>query len=136
MIPRKISEIVAEAAEMPYKEDKIARLRAYDHPALRGYLRMALDPNMKMALPEGRPPFKPSKVPDLESVLYREFRRMYIFFPGGNTNLKPGRREQLFITFLESLDPKEADFILDVVKAKKLPEGLDEATIWEAFPGL
>jgi len=132
-----ISKIVSDAAKAEDFNDKIQILRKNDHPAVRTYLKMALDKQLKWALPEGAPPYASLENPvDLENVLYNELRRVYIFIEGGNKNLTPPRREQLFQTFLESLHPDDAKFFVDVVKDRKLPEGLSEEIIRFAYPNL
>jgi hypothetical protein len=69
-------------------------------------------------------------------VLYAEVRKLYLFVKGGNDNLKPLRRETLFIQLLESLAPADAD-LLCAIKDKKMPyKGIDAKIIREAFPGL
>ena len=135
-IRQKISSIVEQAATAKTPEEKIHILRYHDHPALRGYLGMTIDPNCKWALPPGAPPFKPCALPNVEMALYNEFRRMYIFIEGKYPGLKSGRRETLFGTLLEALDPKDAEFLINVVKDKKLPKGLTPKIIKEAFPNL
>ena len=55
---------------------------------------------------------------------------------GGNPNLKPLRREFLFIQLLESIDSEDAKLLLSV-KDKKLPfKGITEKIVRQAFPDL
>jgi hypothetical protein len=50
--------------------------------------------------------------------------------------LKPLRREALFIEFLESIDPEDADLI-NTIKDKKLPyPKLTRELILKTFPGI
>lgn len=59
-----------------------------------------------------------------------------MFVEGGNPNLKPVRREFLFIQLLESIDSEDAKLLL-AVKEKKLPfKGITEKTVRQAFPDL
>lgn len=137
MIKPHISHVIRNAAAAQDFNNKIAILRKNDHPAIRTYLKMALDKQLKWALPEGAPPYKSLENPiDLEHVLYNELRRIYIFIKGGYPNLKDPKRQQLFQTFLESLHPDDAKFFVDVVKDRKLPEGLSEEIIRYAYPNL
>ena len=137
MIPRLISDIVKEAAMAQTKEDKIQILRSnLRGDALPIYLRLAIDRNIKWLIPEGAPNYTPSPHPDTEYVAYNEARRLYIFLEGGQPNLRQSRREQLFIQLLETMHPRDADFLINVVKDHKLPEGLTEKVIREAFPNL
>ena len=46
-------------------------------------------------------------------------RKLYLFVEGGNPNLKQVRREYLFVELLESIDPSEAELLLQV-KDKKI----------------
>jgi len=127
-------QILEDVCNAPTNQDKINILKTHDHKALRGYLKMAFDKNLHWALPEGTPPFKPCEEVDVDHVLYNEFRRMYIFIPGGNSNLTGKRRQELFVTMLEAMHPKEAEFICEVVKDHKVPAGITEQVVKQAFP--
>jgi hypothetical protein len=53
---------------------------------------------------------------------------------GEYPQMRPIKRETLFIEFLESLDPDDAELIIGM-KDKKLPfRGLTKKTVCEAFP--
>ncbi len=61
---------------------------------------------------------------------------MYLFLEGGNDNLTPLRREQLFISLLESIDKEDAKLML-AAKDKKIPyKGITTKLVNTAFPGL
>jgi hypothetical protein len=58
------------------------------------------------------------------------------FVENSGHNLKPLKRETMFVEFLESLAPKDAELIL-AIKDKKLPfKGITEDIVREAFPEL
>jgi hypothetical protein len=131
-----LAEILKKASEIEKKADKIEWLRRNDSPALRALLKYAFDPKVKFLLPEGAPPYKPNTLPDLQSVLYSELRKLYLFIEGGNDNLKPTRREYLFIQLLENLDKDDAELIA-AVKDKKVPyKGITKKFVEEIYPGL
>jgi len=136
-MPKKtISEIIKEASELRTRQEKIDFLRQYDSSALRIVLQYALDSNIKFLLPEGEPPYKPNEYDESRYWLYSEARKLYLFVEGGNDNLKPNRREMLFVSFLESIDPEDAKLILSV-KDKKLPvKGITPKLVNEAFGDL
>ena len=71
-----------------------------------------------MILPEGEPPFKPSAEPMgmTPTNLFSELRRMYVFC---RADLKPLKRESLFISLLEGVHPDEAKMLI-AVKDQKL----------------
>jgi hypothetical protein len=131
-----LAEILKKASEIEKKADKIEWFRRNDSPALRALLKYAFDPKVKFLLPEGAPPYKPNTLPDLQSVLYSELRKLYLFIEGGNDNLKPTRREYLFIQLLENLDKDDAELIA-AVKDKKVPyKGITKKFVEEIYPGL
>ena len=121
------------------KEAKINTLRAYDHPVLRGVLQINFNPDVKVNLPEGEPPFKKDTsipVGYSETNLYSEFRRMYIWLDN-NVNITKFRKEQLFVQLLEGIHWSEAEAIC-LAKDKKLQtkyKSLKDDLIREALPG-
>ena len=76
-------------------------------------------PNYKFQLPEGEPPFKPAPQPIgmTDTNLFVECRRFYNVFV--KAEVKPIKRESLFIGLLEGIHPEEAK-ILIAVKDQKL----------------
>lgn len=128
-----IGEIINEVGKASSKAAKIDILRRNDDNTLRGVLQLAYDNNIKWALPEGRPPFKKlDKTFDSQGALYKEMRRMYLFLEGGNPNLTPARREVLFISTLEELDPDDAELLLQC-KDRNIV-GVPKTVVQEAFP--
>ena len=135
-----IPQIFDEVEKASNKENKIKVLRAYDHPILKGMLQINFDPNVKMDLPVGEPPFKKdTSIPQgySETNLFAEFRRMYIWLEP-NVNLNKFRKEQLFVQMLEGIHWTEAEAVC-LAKDKKLQtkyKSLKEELVREAFPGL
>lgn len=72
----------------------------------------------KWLLPEGDPPYKPSVEPEgmAPNNLYMECSRFYVL---RRADLTPIKRESIFISMLESVDPKEAKILL-AIKDQKL----------------
>ena len=129
-----IAEILDLVKESKDVQTKVSLLRQYDSETLRYILELAFHPNVGWWLPEGAPPYKPCEVLDTEGRLYQEARTLPLYLYGNRPDLKQVQRENLFIGLLESLHPKDA-LLLIAVKDKKV-EGLNIATINEAFPGL
>lgn len=131
-----IAEILKMVSEQKTTEDKVRKLQELNTPVLQQVLKYALDPSIKWKLPEGEPPYNPSPYDDTQAMLYQEARRMYLFIEGGNDNLTPLRREQLFISFLESIDKDDAKLMI-AAKDKKIPyKGITAKLVNTAFPGL
>lgn len=103
-----VTEMLDEINNDP---DKLALYK--EDAALRIILMHAFVPEKKFILPEGEPPFKPSAEPMgmTPTNLFSELRRMYVFC---RADLKPIKRESLFISFLEGVHPTEAKMLIAV----------------------
>ena len=97
--------------EINSEPDKLALYK--DDAALRIILMHAFVPEKKFILPEGEPPFKPAAEPMgmTPTNLFSELRRMYVFL---REDLKPIKRESLFISLLEGVHPEEAKMLIAV----------------------
>lgn len=86
-----------------YKNDAVLKI-AFEY---------AFDPKKKMILPEGTPPFKPAAEPlgMTPTNLFSEMRRMYVFC---RADLRPLKRESLFISLLEGVHPTEAEVLIAI----------------------
>jgi hypothetical protein len=86
--------------------------------ALRIIFEYAFLPEKKFLLPEDEPPYKPDAAPIgmTPAILTQELRRFYVFL---RQDLKPIKREALFISLLESVHPTEAELII-AIKDQKL----------------
>ena len=129
--------VLREVAKAKNKDEKKATLIRYDNGALREILKHAFHPDIKFLLPTGNPPYK-SVVDDSDNptYLYGLIRKLYLFVEGGNPNLKPARREYLFIEMLESIHPQEAELLLQVKDKKLKCRGLTYNLVKETFPEL
>lgn len=131
-----IAEILDKCSKIDSRAEKIEYLRKNNSITLRTILAGAYDPRVEWDLPPGNPPYKPCEFFDQQGRLYQETRRLYLFTKGGNPNLTPLKRESLFISLIESLDPEDAKVVL-AMKDKKIPyKGITPKLVSEAFPGL
>jgi len=132
-----MNEILQEANDAPDFKTRLEILSNYDHPALRTVLKYVYDPSLKFLLGSDPIEFNKNQIGEaIPSILYHEARKLYLFVEGGNDNLTPKRRMQLFIQLLENVDPGEAELLLHV-RNKKLPySNIDKRTIKKAFPNL
>ncbi len=100
------------------------------------FLKHTFDPNIHFLLPSGPAPFKPQSGADLDSMFYSMWRQVYLFVKGGNDNLSDARRQMLYIQFLESLHPKDAE-LMNRMKDKLQPyPGIMYELVHRTFPGL
>lgn len=131
-----LAEFLDKVSKLKKKEDKIAALRYNDSFQIRTILQAAFDPRVKWLLPEGTPPYTPSALVDQENVLINDCRKLIYFVEGGSPNLKPIRRETMFVEMLEAVAPADA-VLLCSLKEKKLPyKGITVDLVREAFPDL
>lgn len=130
-----ISWILEYTSKLP-REEQIKCLRANAVQPILTVLKYCFDPNIKWALPEGEPPYEVTEEPHRQDVLYTEARKLYLFIEGGNPNLKPLRREFLFVDLLQKVDPNDAKLLISI-KDKVMPyPGLEADVVKEAFPDL
>ena len=131
-----LAEFLDKVSKLKKKEEKIEALRMNDSFQIRTILQGAFDPRVKWLLPEGIPPYTPNQLKDQENVLIHDCRKLIYFVEGGAPNLKPIRRETMFIELLESVAPQDAQ-LLCAIKDKKFPyKGITVDLVREAFPDL
>jgi hypothetical protein len=119
-----IPEILKAVSEAKTHEHKVSILQNCGTETLEQILQYNFHPDIKFNLPEGDAPYKKeADIPVGKSAtnLYREARRLYIFLHGYAPNLKPYRKEQLFIELLEGIHWTEADLLI-AVKDKRLQD--------------
>lgn len=119
-----IPEILQAVSDAKTHQEKVRILRECGSETLEQVLQYNFHPDLSFSLPEGPAPYK--KEADLpvgmsHSNLYKEGRRLYLFLNGHAPNLKPYRKEQLFIELLEGIHWTEAD-MMNLVKDKLLTE--------------
>jgi len=103
---------------------------------LKEILKYAFHPDIKFALPPGKPPYKTIGSPDEynPTYLYPNIRKFYLYIEGGHDGLTQLRREQLFVQMLESLHPKEAAVVIQVKDKKLNYRGLTYKLVKTTFP--
>jgi hypothetical protein len=131
-----LSEFLEKVSKLKKTQEKVEAIKANDSFPLRVIMQAAFDPKVEFLLPPGTPPYKPNDLVDLEHVLIREARMIQYFVKGFHDNLPQTKREQMFISLLENVDPKDA-LLLCAIKEKKLPyKGITIQHVLEGLPGL
>jgi hypothetical protein len=120
-------EVLKETSQLSDREQQINHLRANYSKAMHFLLLHVFDDRVKFLLPEVDPPYKKNETLEAQGMLYSRARELYLFVadaatgkPVGPPELSQMRREALFISLLESVDPEDAVLLLHIVK-KKLP---------------
>jgi len=134
-----ISEVLQKVSNAKTKAEKIKILHEHNSPALRSLLIANFDESVVSMLPEGDVPFTPNDAPKgtEPTVLEHEYRKLYLFFKGGNSSINQTTRENLFIQLLEGLQEEEANLLV-LVKDKALNKKykITRACVEEAFPNI
>ncbi len=133
-----IAEILEECSKIDKRYGRLTFLQQNSSQALKAVLGFCFDPKIKWLLPEGDPPYEPNKKStDSQNVLLADHRKLHIFVESVEyKDLRDIKREQLFIQFLEELDPDDARLMLSI-KNKKMPyKGITAALVKDAFPNL
>jgi hypothetical protein len=131
-----VFEVLEEVQKAKTKPEKVAILKKNETWALKDVLRGSIDPVIKWHFPKGEVPYTPSEAHNHPTNLLRENKKFIYFAVGGKgDNLPAFKRERLFLGILESVHPKDAELLVDMIN-KKAPKGVTKAIVKEAFPGL
>jgi len=135
-----LSELFDIVEKQKDDTDRCNLLAQNNNDLVRTYLNLNYNPQVKWLLPEGSPPYKKEVDKPIgyeQTTLQNELKRLYIFFDE-RQNLKPMKRESLFISMLEGLHHSEAD-LLCLVKEKNLIKkypSITEQIVRMVFPNL
>lgn len=133
-----LPELFSRVSKAETTDEKIALLRGHKNTtALHTILQGAFHPDIVWELPEGSPPYKkdPGEYGVSPSVLEREVRKLVYFTSRTGSLIKNKmKREEIFVSMLESVHPSEAELFIQM-KDKKI-DGLTARLVWEFMPGL
>jgi len=132
-----IYEILEAAGKARLKADKIEILKGHDSWALRDVLRATYDKKIEFLIPDGEPPYTPTKPESVPSNLLRknvDFK--YIVKGGIREDMPAFKREKIYIGLLESIHPEDAKVVINMVNRKRPAPGITENIVKEAFPSL
>tara|TARA_B100001093_G_scaffold519230_1_gene607273 strand:- start:2412 stop:3056 length:645 start_codon:yes stop_codon:yes gene_type:complete len=160
-----IHEVLDLASKQRSKAKKVEALQTYEHDSIKSVLIWNFNETVISLLPEGPVPYGDGEDQQLlngslsenlsreaaggeaatrqdlqgqgRTSLRREWTKLYHFVKGGNDKLPGMRRENMFITILQQLHPREAE-ILVLVKDKKLTDKYDvtKEIVEEAYPDI
>jgi len=129
-------EVLDLLSKKSSRKDKISVLKDHESASLTDYLRCLFDDRIEFNLPAGAPPYEPASEESYPSSWLRENRQLAYIVKGlKGDNLLQVRRENIFIGILESVHPRDAEVLIDMIN-KKAPKGLTKKLAQEAFPNL
>lgn len=132
-----ISEQFADVAKAKTKNEKIAKLRQYikETRAINIILDLTFNPKIKWLLPPGTPPYNASDQLDSQNVLKSDARKLaYFINTKEGLNMKPLRRETMFIELLEAVDKNDAKLLISIKDGKIPYNGITKKLVQEAIP--
>lgn len=127
--------------ELRIFEDQVKTLRTNDSKLLREILFLAFHPSVNFYYREFPQKYSPNhEIPEgmARSTLEKEFKRMYLFIVRHPKcpPMPDAQRESLFVQFLEGLEHKEAEVIINMMRKDLQVPGLTVQKVLEAFPQL
>jgi len=139
MARKLISEVLTEAGQLSKREERIKFLRMNKSPGLTDILRINYDETIVSALPLGAPSYRQDDAPKgyEYTILNKAYTQFKYFFKGPVANdMKPLKREGLFLNLLESLNPEEAELLIAAKDKKMKYKGITKKLVSDAFPNL
>ena len=131
-----VYEVLEEVSKKKTKVEKIQVLKKNESQALKDVIRGSMDSTIVWNLPTGNPPYTPSEPQSHPANLLRENKKFGYFVKGGKGDqVKPFKRENIFIGLIEGIHPKDAELVIAMIN-KKTPKGLTRPIVEETFPGL
>lgn len=117
------------------RKEKIAVLKSHGYPSMIDYLRCVFDDRVQFNLPEGRPPYTANKPQSVPSTWHKQHKKLKYFVKGlMGDQMKSIKRESIFIQVLESVHPRDAEVVIDMINKKPSAKGLTKKIVQEAFP--
>ena len=139
MARKLVSEVLTEAGKIIKRDDRIKFLQLNKSPGLTDILRIQYDDTIVSALPEGAPNYRQDDAPkDYQyTILNKAYTQFKYFFKGPIANdMKPLKRESLFLNLLESLHVEEAELLIAAKDKKMKYKGITKKLVRDAFQNL
>lgn len=137
-----LAEALSAARKTKNVTKKVEALQAIPQETrnhLMGVFQLAYNPHITWLLPPGVPPYTPlEESTDVQGRLIGELGKFSYFIANDGVPVQPQvqktRREQLFIAILESVDPADAELVIQI-KDREI-KGVSKNVVQKAFPEL
>lgn len=128
-------ELLEKCCQFKEQSRRVEALRYNQSEAMKAILQYMFHPEVEFLLPDTDPPYTPSTF-NSKGVLEHNIRKLNYFVRGGTTNMPQGKREMLFVQFLEDVDPQDAVLLLHLKEKKSPIKNLNKDIAIAAFPEL
>ena len=120
------------------RAEKLALVQKFaQYSAFTDYLRCVFDDRVQFLLPEGKPPYTPAVEGAAPTSWHRQNRQLTYYVKGLKADhMQALRRETMFVQLLESVDPRDAVYLAEMIGKKTPAKGLTEKLVREALPKL
>ncbi len=139
MARKLVSEVLESAGKIVKRDERIKFLQLNKSPGLTDLLRIQYDDSIVSLLPLGAPSYQQDDAPKgyEYTILNKAYTNFKYFFKGPVANdMKPLKREGLFLNLLESLNPDEAELLIAAKDKKMKCKGITKKLVNDAFPSL
>jgi hypothetical protein len=139
MARKLVSEVLESAGKIVKRDERIKFLQLNKSPGLTDLLRIQYDDSIVSLLPMGAPSYQQDDAPKgyEYTILNKAYTNFKYFFKGPVANdMKPLKREGLFLNLLESLNPDEAELLIAAKDKKMKCKGITKKLVNDAFPNL
>jgi len=131
-----IFEVFESVQKTKSRQDKINILKENNCSALRDVCRGFYDDVIQWNLPPGTPPYTPNIPQSVSSTLLKQHLQFKYFVKGSIGDQLPAfKRERIFVNVLESIHPKDAEILIDMINKKPI-KGITKKLVEETFPKL
>lgn len=130
-----LASIIKTVEEAKTDREKVKILKENSSAALKMIVGVAVDPGVHWLVPPGPPPYTPlAKSTDQEGRLWKDYNHLNYFVNSQEgKNIKQMRREEMFVQFLESIDPDDAAML---IRAKDGSLNISVNVVKKAFPNM
>ena len=128
---------IIDLIEKADEKDRVTVMRQFgtQYTSFKDYLRCVFDDRIQFLLPEGKPPYMPAKTPS--SSWHKKHMDLKFWVRGYYGNeIHSLRRENMFISMLESIHPADALLAIDMLSRKTRSKVLTRELVEESFPNL
>ena len=132
-----VFEVLEQFEKTKDRKSKIQVLKENDSLALKSILAGAMDPKVEWLVPKGPVPYTANEEHNAPSNLlskYKEFR--YVVKGGPGERIPSYKRENVFLSILESIHPRDAELVVKMINKEKPCNGMTLKIIEEAFPNI
>jgi hypothetical protein len=132
-----VHEVLEQFEKAKDRKAKVQVLKQNGTLALKSILAGAMDPKVEFLLPKGPVPFTASEEHNAPSNLLSKYKDFRYVVKGGPGERIPGfKRENIFLSILESIHPRDAELVVKMINKEKPCDGITLKIIQEAFPDI